>query len=290
LGRALGSADAVILQRRLVGAWQRFLLRRSAKTLIYDFDDAVFLRDSYARRGLSSKRRRRRFAALVRQADLVVAGNAFLAQQARQWAPTARVHIIPTCVDPARYPRAEHQQTASGMRLVWIGSSSTLQGLESIRPLLEAIGRQVASLRLKLICDRRLELEHLPVHFCPWSEGREPVDLATAEIGISYLPNDEWSRGKCGLKILQYMAAGLPVIANPVGVQKEMVRHGTTGFLVETEAQWLDAIRRLVADPGLRREMGNAGRRLLEQEWSVRAGAAQWIDLLDALAKRRQAA
>jgi glycosyltransferase involved in cell wall biosynthesis len=130
-----------------------------------------------------------------------------------------------------------------------------------------------------------MTLDHLPVDFRPWSGATEGAELAEADIGVSWLPDDSWSRGKCGLKVLQYMAAGLPVIANPVGVQKEMVRHGETGFLAETADEWCEAVQRLAADPQLRRRMGQEGRRIVESDYSVAAGAARWLAALDQLAE-----
>jgi glycosyltransferase involved in cell wall biosynthesis len=281
---------AVIVQRRLLPRWQLVLLRRAVRLLLFDFDDAVFLRDSYAPKGLDSTRRRRRFAAMVRAADLVIAGNAFLQEEAACWTAKNHTHVIPTCVDPSRYPLAKHVHAGAEVELVWTGSASTLRGLEAVRPLLEQLGQRWPGLRLKLICDRFLELRHLPVIVCPWTEAGEPAALASADIGISWVPNDLWSRGKCGLKVLQYMAAGLPVIANPVGVQAEMVRHGETGFLAETPAQWAEAVGRLARDPDLRRRMGQAGRRRVEAEFSVAVGAARWIELLEQLRQRSVAA
>jgi glycosyltransferase involved in cell wall biosynthesis len=213
----------------------------------------------------------------------VIAGNAFLAEHAARWTAEPRVHIIPTCVDPQRYPLAEPKRSGEGVELVWVGSASTLRGLQAIAPLLEDIGRNVPGVRLKLLCDRFLQLCHLPVHPALWSEAREAEEIADADIGISWIPDDLWSRGKCGLKVLQYMAAGLPVIANPVGVHCEMVRHGETGFLAQMPEQWIEAVRRLAHDPHLRRQMGRAGRRLVEARYSVTAGAACWRELLDRL-------
>jgi glycosyltransferase involved in cell wall biosynthesis len=286
----LRHADAVLVQRRLLPAWQLFLLRRAVPLLLFDLDDAVFLRDSYSVKGLHHAGRRRRFAALCRAADAVIAGNDFLACEAACWAPPERLHVIPTCVDPGRYPVAEHSRAGAGVRLVWVGSSSTLQGVERARPLLEGLGKAVPGLRLKLVCDRFLSLDHLPVLPCPWSEEAEAAAIAAADVGVSWVPDDLWSRGKCGLKVLQYMAAGLPVVANPVGVHTEMVRPGVTGFLAETRREWQEAVRRLAGDPALRRRLGQAGRRLVEQEYSVAAGARHWLRLLDRLHRRRQAA
>lgn len=279
----------VILQRRLLAGWQRMLLRRAAGRLLFDFDDAVFLRDSYAARGLNDRRRLRRFAGLIRCADAVVAGNAFLAEHAARWTDPASVAVIPTCVDPDRYPLAEPARRSIGVELVWVGSSSTLQGLHAIAPLLEEIGRRVPGVRLKLICDRFLHLRDLPIVAVPWTEADEAEQIACADIGISWVPDDLWSRGKCGLKVLQYMAAGLPVIANPVGVHGAMIRHGETGFLAQTPAQWIEAVRRLADDPELRRRMGRAGRQRVEARYSVAAGAAQWVALLDRLKAARAA-
>ena len=211
----------------------------------------------------------------------MVAGNAYLAEVGRRWANPDAVRVIPTCVNPAIYPRAGHGRRGQGVQLVWIGSSSTLKGLQVIAPLLESVGMNCPGVYLKLICDRFFHLGHLPVIERAWSEASEAAELADADIGIAWVPDDPWSRGKCGLKVLQYMAAGLPVIANPVGVQADMVRHGETGYLAETPEEWCEAVRRLAADPDLRRRLGRAGRRRLEADFSVDAGAALWLRLLD---------
>jgi glycosyltransferase involved in cell wall biosynthesis len=272
---------SVILQRRLLARWELAFLRQSVRRLVFDFDDAVFLRDSYSPKSLHDNRRLRRFAATVRACDAVIAGNAFLATEAARWTDSHRIHVIPTCVDPSRYPQLEAWPFCGGVQLVWIGSASTLQGLQAIAPLLEELGRNLPGLQLKVICDRFPRFSYLSVVECPWSEKRETEEIVGADIGISWLPDDLWSRGKCGLKVLQYMAAGLPVVANPVGVQVEMIRHGETGFLATTPAEWLAAIRALAADANLRERMGQAGRRLVEERYSVGVGARRWLELFD---------
>jgi glycosyltransferase involved in cell wall biosynthesis len=289
LYRALRRTDLLIVQRKLFPSWQLHLLRRQVRWLVYDFDDAVFLRNSYNPRGHDSAARTRRFDDMVQRCDAVVAGNEFLRSQAAEAVDASRLRIIPTCVDAAQFPMARHDATNLVPQLVWVGSSSTIRGLEQIAPMLEGLGRTEPALRLKVICDQSLALQSLPVLFSPWREATERADIADADIGISWLPNDPWSRGKCGLKVLQYMAAGLPVVANPVGVQAEMVRHGENGFLAETEAEWHAAIRKLAADPWLRRRMGAAGRRLVEKAYDVPVGAARWLDVVDGLQRTSQA-
>jgi glycosyltransferase involved in cell wall biosynthesis len=279
--RQLSGAN-VILQRRLVPRWQLAWLRRNAARLVFDFDDAVFLRDSYSAKGMIDSRRQGRFRATMRTCDAVVAGNVFLQEQAQRWAE-GPVHLIPTCVDPQRYPVAQHLRPANEVQLVWVGSSSTLRGLEQARPLLEEVGRRMPKLQLKLVCDRFLDYRHLTVVPCLWSEQSEAAGIAAADIGISWVPDDPWSRGKCGLKLLQYMAAGLPVVCNPVGVHNEMVRHGANGLLAQTPEQWVDAIGLLAQGPELRKQLGRTGRAAVEAGYSTASGAARWLVLFDQL-------
>jgi glycosyltransferase involved in cell wall biosynthesis len=267
--------------------------------LIFDFDDAIWLRDSYSRKGFHDPNRVARFQATVEAADVVVAGNDYLAAEARQYTTAERVCVIPTCVDVASYPSRKETvisyldgaevvaqsvlaAESRPLTLVWIGSSSTLQGLERFAPTLSAIGQALPGTRLKLICDRFTDFPPLVVQRCVWDETTEAREIATADIGIAWVPDDPWSRGKCGLKILQYQAAGLPVVANPVGVQAQMVHPGT-GFLAVTTEQWVEAIRILATHPRLRAELGQAGRRQVETHYSVHAGTRLWLELLGRL-------
>jgi glycosyltransferase involved in cell wall biosynthesis len=269
LGRS-ARFDAVILQRKLLPSWQFLRLRRRARRLIFDFDDAVLYRDSYDPRGPLCRRRARRFARTVRQADAVIAGNEFLADRAlRAGARPDRVRVIPTCVDPDRYRPAAHDGTGAGLDLVWIGSSSTLQGLERQKPLWERIAREVPGVRLRVICDRAPDLGAMPVVAVPWSEATEADALTGGDVGVSWVPDDLWSRGKCGLKVLQSMVAGLPVITNPVGVHAEMVTPGVSGFLATTADEWVEAALALAGGPRLRRRMGRAARAAVEAGYSV---------------------
>jgi glycosyltransferase involved in cell wall biosynthesis len=285
IGRDLSHFDAVIVQRKLLPRWALALLRRRAKRLVFDYDDAVWLRDSYSAKGLHDPKRAARFRATVRACDVVVAGNEFLAAEARKFVPADRVRVIPTCVEPAHYTPARHE-AREAFRMVWVGSSSTLQGLERFGETLSAIGRAIPGARLKLVCDRFAQFPPLPVDCAPWNESTEAQEIAACDAGIGWVPDDDWSRGKCGLKVLQYQAAGLPVIANPVGVQSDFVRAGATGFLARTTDEWVQAARALAADAALRARLGAAGRVQVKERYSVTAGAELWLAALGQIVGR----
>ncbi len=266
---AAASADLVILQRKLLPRWQLHLVRHFAKRLVYDIDDAVFQRDSFHRKGPKSCRRERLFRATVLAADAVIVGNECLRRCTAQIDSTKQVYVVPTTVQPQYYHLTRHHRVGANVRLAWIGSSSTLQGLKLAQPHLWAASQKVHGLSLRLVCDRNIELDGIQVVLRPWAAATEAAELADADVGISWLPDDSWSRGKCGLKVLQYMAAGLPVVANRVGMNRHMVIHGETGLLADTPGEWADAIAQLAGDPELRRRMGAAGRRMVEQQYTV---------------------
>ncbi len=185
LHRQFGAADVLVLQRKMPAPHLCALLRRHARILIYDFDDALFLRDSYAPQGLYCSRRAGAFRQTVRSVDMVIAGNDFLRDEAALWTDPARVRLIPTCLDVPKYPEARHNRGPRDVRLAWIGSASTLRGLELIRLTLEQLGRDQPGLRLKIICNQFLHFQSLTVIRTAWSQETEARELAEADIGIS---------------------------------------------------------------------------------------------------------
>jgi glycosyltransferase involved in cell wall biosynthesis len=277
-------ADAIVLQRYLLPWWRLELLRRASRRLLFDFDDAVFYRDSNRRLGPESSRRSRRFAATLRMADAVLAGNRFLVEQAARETAPSKLHLFPTCIDLTAYPAVTHTRGLAETRLVWIGSRSTAPSLFEARPGLQLAAERLGRLTLHLICDWFPDLgPAIHLERRPWTAAGEIGDLIAADIGISWLPDHPWSLGKCGLKVLQYMAAGLPVVANPVGVHCELIEHGRTGFLAQTPGEWADAIARLAASPELRAEMGQAGRQSVAQRYATAQWGPKLADLLNQL-------
>lgn len=286
--RESASFDVVILQRKLLPLWQLRILRKASKLLVYDFDDALFHRDSYNRKGPASWSRLAHFWATIYASDAVTAGNGYLHAQAASYIEPEKVHLIPTCVSPELYPLASHERVGSAIKLAWIGQHSTLPCLYFAEPMLAAADHRLPGLELRVICNQFPRLESPRVVPRQWSMATEAAELADADVGISWLPDDPWSLGKCGLKVLQYMAAGLPVVANPVGMNREMVLDRKTGFLAETAEEWTQAIETLANNPDLRREMGQRGRQLVEKHYSVARWAPRFASLIDGLGQQSQ--
>lgn len=276
---AAANFDQVILQRKLLDRFQFGLLRNRARRLIFDFDDAVLYRDSYDPRGLNDKRRSDRFRRTVSQADAVLAGNDFLASLAiDHGADPSRIKYMPTCVNVDDYDlKIVDDRPDRPIDLVWVGSSSTLQGIERTAEIWNRLGREIPRLRLRVIADRFPRFDSLEVLEIRWTEATEQVEIRAGDIGVSLMPDDLWSRGKCGLKLLQYMASGLPAVANPVGVHREMIAHGETGFFASTPDEWVDAIRLLTNDPELRKKIGERARDFVARSYSVESRGADFV-------------
>jgi len=276
-------ARVALLQRKLLSVPELWVLRRCSRKLVFDFDDAVYRRDSFDERGPDDWLRRMRFRMTMRAADVVVAGNDFLAGKALE-AGAGNVVVLPTCIDMTRYPydsRGNRRQRRDPLELVWIGSSSTLPSIAARRDLWDEVGRRFRNVRLKVICDRFPDFEMLPLKKAPWSRASEVRDLKSSHGGVALLPEDDWSRGKCGLKVLQYMAAGLPVIANGVGVQREMVANGWNGFVVDTVGDWMEAINILREEPSLAKRMGRRGRTVVRDRYDPAIWADRFLDILE---------
>ncbi|NOY54253.1 MAG: glycosyltransferase family 4 protein [Deltaproteobacteria bacterium] len=267
---AMDQYDVVLIQKRLFGDRDFALLREKANRLIFDVDDAVMekLDDSFRKR----KRRRSNFERTVKECDLVFAGNAYLEKIVHDLgAPAVRV---PTCVDLARYPVRKEIPRAPedfSIKIGWIGSRSNLPYLEALKPVFLELGQSGIPLELHIICDTFFDLEGLPVIKKIWGLDTEVHDLMELDIGLAPLPDNRWTRGKSATKIVQYMAAGMPVICSPVGANAEIVRDGVDGLHAETHQDWLNKLFYLLEYPEVRIRMGRAGRMRVEEFYSVQA-------------------
>jgi glycosyltransferase involved in cell wall biosynthesis len=249
---------------------------------VFDFDDSVWLPNvSDANRAFAWLKPSVQYSRLAAGARAVSAGNEWLARWAREQRPgrdASEVAVIPTAVDTARWaPRPRHDGPP---RLVWIGSHSTVHYLEPLRPLLPGLASRHPGLELHVIgarfsCERVRVVEHA------WSAEREVEATAVCDVGLAPLPDDPWTRGKCGLKLLLYMALGLPAVASRVGVQADIVRDGVNGRLVDTNEEFIGAIDGLLADAVERRRLGAAARAEVETRYSVGAVAPKLAALFE---------
>ena len=255
-------AHTVIVHRKTLPLLYLRLLRINARRLIFDFDDAIFCKDD----GTPSASRMARFSAIVRVCDNIFAGNEYLAKTAEAF--NRNVIHVPTSVDTYKY-LVDANKPETTTDIAWIGSSSTRKYLEHIIPALQKAKKLVFNLRLKIIADFDLSnigFQTLPIQ---WTSDSEAKELASAHSVTAPLTYDNWSRGKCGLKVLQYKATGLPVIASNVGVNSELVHQGVNGELACTMDDWVEKINRLASDMRLRNDYGNAGRQSAKDNYSI---------------------
>lgn len=262
--RMAASADVVVVLRKTFGPFYFNLLRKFSKRLIFDFDDAIYCRSD----GGPSRSKMNRFNKAIRLCDGVWAGNHFLGRGAETH--NTRVWVLPTAVDPSRYEKVPCKPD-NKLVFVWIGSKSTGKYLKAELPTLEMLAERLNGIELKIVADFSLSSRHLPVTAVPWSKAHEADELLAAHVGIAPMPDNERTKGKCGLKVLQYMASALPVISSPAGVNAEIVEAGKTGFLPRNADEWYHAAKQLIEQPNLRERMGQAGRKKVYREYSLDA-------------------
>lgn len=253
--------------------------------IVLDYDDAIFHAYDRHRNPLVRALLGAKIDRVMQAADLVSVGNPYLGARARA-AGARRIAELPTVVDLRHYPTDPRRPSADEpLTIGWIGSPITSPYLERLRPALAALAARIP-VRLLLIGAAPTALAGFPVERVAWSEASETAEIARCDVGVMPLPDLPWERGKCGYKLIQFMAASLPVVASPVGVNRDIIIAGETGFLAERDADWVEALTHLQRDPDLRRRMGAAGRRRVEESYSLAAVAPRFADLLRRLAGR----
>lgn len=264
-------------------AWVDELLLGGRIPYVVDYDDAIFHRYDIHRWAIVRVVFGKKIDQVMAKAALVIAGNKYLASRARN-AGASHVEIIPTVVDLSRYPAAPVKK-AGPFTIGWVGSMSTAKYLKSIHGPLRTVCAG-GEARLVVVGAVPPGLEGVSVMAGPWSEEQELEDMKTFDLGVMPLVDSPWERGKCGHKLIKYMAYFLPVVASPVGVNSEIVDHGVNGFLVRTDQEWVDALEALRKDPFLRSRMGAAGRAKAESLYSLQVMARKLAALLATAAAR----
>ncbi len=277
--RDLRAHDIVYIQKKLPALPDRLLFKLARRKTVFDFDDAIYCKhDAFKSSG--SRSRRWKFANIVRQADLIVAGNRILAARA---APFNRnVAIIPSAVETREAAVNGHAEKSGPCVIGWVGGEGNLVYLEMLAPVFRKLAEN-ADIQVRVVCSRGLEIPGVDVRFVPWTLASEPAEVAQFDIGVMPLPDFEHAAGKCGYKALLYMAAGVPPVVSDVGINRDIVRHGEEGFVAPALEDFYGCLETLVRDRDLRRRMGAKARARAEQEYSVPVVARRLAEALKAL-------
>ena len=278
LFRSLKKFDIVFLQKRLLGWFSNYLLRKNSKILVFDYDDSIMFRDSNKYKFYSIKRRKR-FKTIIKLSDIIIAGNDYLKNQAIRY--NKNVFTVPTPIDLKRYQPKIYTQNYNHIILGWIGSKSTIFYLEQIKNILDCIFLKYPNIRLKIVADSFLECNKIPVIKKKWKYEDEINDLHSFDIGLNPLTDDPWSRGKCGFKLLQYMAIGIPSVYSKVGVNKEIIKNGENGFLANDEKSWFENISNLINNLNLRKKVGKQAIETVREYYSLELWASRLLEILD---------
>lgn len=283
----LGEYDLVYVFREtaLLGpaVFER-LIYKSGVPYVFDFDDAVFVSYKSPSNGyLSYLKFAGKTETSCRLAAHVMAGNPYLASYARR--VNDNVTIIPTTIDTDKYKSLNYEPKAGPIVIGWTGSHSTVQHLDTVRETLRKLAGQTA-FRLRVIGTANYQIDGVDVEAMPWRADTEVEDLSTIDIGIMPLPDDKWSKGKCGLKALQFMAQGIPTVCSPVGVNTDIIQDDKNGLLATAEAEWIEKLIRLLKSPQLRERLGRAGRSTVEQKYSAVSQAPRVHEIFRAAAEK----
>ena len=260
------------------------MVHKSGVPFVFDFDDAIFVSYRSPSNGyLSYLKFASKTKTICQLASHVMVGNPYLAEYARQ--VNDRVTVIPTTIDTQRY-QVPPPKTSNGPLVIgWTGSHSTVQHLDTLRSALKKLASQ-ENFRLRVIGTPVYDCPPIDVEAMRWRSQTEVDDLSPIDIGVMPLPEDKWSKGKCGAKALQFMGMGIPTVCSPVGVNSDIIQDGENGFLASTEDEWIDKLSRLLRSAELRRRLGQAGRATVEQRYSAISQAPRVYEIFKSVSSK----
>lgn len=278
--REFKNYDIIFIQREALFFGTSYIekkAKQSGKMVIFDFDDAIWMADtSPGNKKWEWVKDPKKFEGNVKNASVVIAGNSYLAEYAKKF--NHNIQVIPTTVDTnIHVPKPELRNSAC-VTIGWSGSFSTIKHFESIVPVLTKLSNKYKEkIRFKVIGDANYFNTQLNINGIAWNAATEVNELNSFDIGLMPLPNDEWTKGKCGLKALTYMSCGVPVVMSPVGVNTEIVQNNVNGLLADTQEEWLAALEKLIDDKELREQLGKRGRQTVIEKYSVEANKEKYL-------------
>ena len=282
--RQLPSFDVVCIQRRLLSPFEFYWIRKKSSKILFDLDDAIMYRSSSSPRPHSLSRWLK-FRWMVKGSDVVTVGNQFLKNEVLKVDREKNVFVIPTCIDPNQYPQKKKISNHPEIILGWIGTKGNLKYLKKLEPVFETIRQRFPQAKLKIVSNDFYDSSHLSTIKKPWKLEEENEDLISFDIGLMPLNDDLWSRGKCGLKIVQYLSVGLPVVCTPVGINSDIIQNGENGFWATNDQEWIDRLSTLIQDPDLRYQMGLKGMEKVEKEYSLTVTSEKLFHILQYLSQ-----
>lgn len=246
--------DAVFLHKKCLSFLDGLCFRADRRKVIFNYDDAILFND----KGHETLTHQKRFKRSLRKAGTVLVGSAYLADLARPY--HSNVVILPLGLQTTEYGCGVSKYQDGRIRLVWIGSASTVGYIRQLAPILQRLSGKYPNLIVRMISDAFIDVEGVPMEKIVWTPQMRFRGLTESDIGLAPLPDTPFTRGKCSFKVLEYSASGLPVVASPVGTNPDHVREGQTGFLVNSEQEWFEKLCLLIENEPLRTRMGSNGR------------------------------
>ncbi|MEK6616813.1 MAG: glycosyltransferase family 4 protein [Bacteroidota bacterium] len=258
-------------------------LKKTGKKIVFDFDDAVWLPNvSEGNRKFEWMKNFAKTKTIIELSDSVIAGNNFLADYAGRF--TKNTIVIPTTIDTSYHQKQVFSKDDVKICIGWTGSHTTIRHFEHAIPVLKKLKEKFPDkIYFKVIGDNTFENKELCIKGVLWKLENEISELSEFDIGIMPLPDDEWAKGKCGLKGLQYMSLEIPTVMSPVGVNNEIISDGVNGFLAGNESEWIEKISLLIENPEVRKKIGTEARKTVEDNYSVNSQKENYLNVLKSL-------
>lgn len=260
-----------------------YCFRKFSGRLIFDFDDAIYMRSLAFHNPLDRFRDWQKPAKVIATSTHVVVGSVHLRNYARRYIHDEAVSVIPTVVDTTQYAVVPFRQT-DRVTIGWIGTPRGSCYLFDLLDVFNALAKRFPAIAFKFVGALPFEVGALPVQFKDWRLDEEIADIQSFDIGIMPLTDDEETRGKCGFKLIQYLGAGVPAVCSPIGANCDIVEHAQSGFFAQNAAQWEEALATLIDDEALRRRFGAHGRARVESHYSLIIAAPKMLDVLHRVA------
>ncbi len=281
--------DVIFVQREAFMTGSRLfekLFANSRAKLVFDFDDAIWNHDvSDANRKFGWLKDPGKTSKIIELSDLVIAGNQYLADYASRF--NSNVFIIPTTIDTDEYRPVKNVKHGDKIVIGWSGSITTIRHFEIAIPFLRKLYEKYGDrLEFKVIGDGNYKNDELKIKGLPWRKEDELKELSSFDIGVMPIPDDDWSKGKCGLKGLQYMALEIATVMSPVGVNSVIIKDGVNGFLASEVDEWVEKISLLIEDADLRSRLGKAARKTVEDYYSVKSQQQVYLNVFNNLIKQ----